>query len=171
MVSVVTPPLNKYEHNCDVRVFLAGTIDDGNSYDWQKEVITYLNIAHKYEDIVVANPRRDNWGKLEQSSRQEQILWELDHLSKADIIFLNFLKDSKSPISLLEFGMLCNNLLNRSGQRLIIVCPKEFYRYENVRTTVEWYCQQDPLLQNWIKLYNTVQPAYFGLSETIRNLT
>jgi len=37
------------------RIFLAGTIDMGNSVDWQKEVTEFLN---KYDgDLTVYNPR------------------------------------------------------------------------------------------------------------------
>lgn len=39
-------------------VFLAGTIDNGDSPDWQKRVETSLSDL----DVLVLNPRRSEWG-------------------------------------------------------------------------------------------------------------
>lgn len=53
--------LNDYSHfYCSV--FLAGTIDNGTSSNWQQEFINKLkNIEHSiYTDYTIYNPRRDN---------------------------------------------------------------------------------------------------------------
>ena len=38
-------------------VFLAGSIDMGSAVNWQKQVVDAL----KEENVVVYNPRRDDW--------------------------------------------------------------------------------------------------------------
>ena len=110
-------------------IFLAGTIDDGKSEDWQSKLIEEL-INY---DVTVLNPRRNNWGDLPENELHKQIIWELDHLEKADIIFMYIIGSSKSPISLLEMG------IHIKDSKLIVVCEPEFYRYENVRITCEYY--------------------------------
>lgn len=111
-------------------IFLAGTIENGKSTDWQKEVANYSNEI----GVNVFNPRRCNWNPSATSKEiEEQIDWELEHMEKADFIVMNILGDSKSPISLLELGLHA-----RSG-KLVVFCPKSFYRYDNVRVTCETY--------------------------------
>ena len=62
-----------------------------------------------------------------------QIRWELEHLEKADLIVMNILGTSKSPITLLEMGIHI-----RSG-KLHVACEPSFYRYDNVKVTCEQY--------------------------------
>ena len=110
-------------------IFLAGTIDDGKSEDWQSKLIEELSD----HEITILNPRRNNWGDLSDNELRKQITWELDHLEKADIIFMYIIGTSKSPISLLEMG------IHIKDSKLIVVCEPEFYRYENVKITCEYY--------------------------------
>ena len=84
-------------------------------------------------EITILNPRRNNWGDLSDNELRKQITWELDHLEKADIIFMYIIGTSKSPISLLEMG------IHIKDSKLIVVCEPEFYRYENVKITCEYY--------------------------------
>ncbi len=117
-------------NNLGLTFFLAGTIDNGESFNWQKEICDYSNEIK----VNIFNPRRNNWDKNASSKEVErQIDWELEHMEKADYIIMNILGDSKSPISLLELGLHA-----RSG-KLIVFCPKSFYRYDNVRITCETY--------------------------------
>lgn len=39
------------------------------------------------------------------SDFEHQVNWELEHLEKADLIIMNILASSKSPITLLEMGL------------------------------------------------------------------
>ena len=120
------PSVDNTEENKGRRVFLAGTIDMGNSENWQEEVIKLFNgPLLKEMGFTIYNPRRIEG--LKSEDQEEQIQWELNHLDKADTILMNLLPSSKSPISLLEFGLYA-----KSG-KLVVVCPKEFYRYSNVR--------------------------------------
>jgi hypothetical protein len=110
-------------------IFLAGTIDNGDSEDWQSKFIDkILEKEHaRSEQLVIFNPRRNNWNNNATEQEQHaQIDWEFKALHKADYIIMNLLPDSKSPISLLELGLFADK------KKLIIICPKEFYRYYNV---------------------------------------
>lgn len=106
-----------------ISIFLAGTIDNGKSINWQLEMEDIL----KDYNVTLLNPRRDNWNP--NSSRAEmvkQINWEMDNLDKCDVIFMNILEESLSPITLLELGLYAN-----SG-KMIVSCHEEFWRKINV---------------------------------------
>lgn len=135
-------------------IFLAGTIDMGNSIDWQTAVVNRFQTAAEYIiwPIVIYNPRRDDWDStwvqdpMPGTKFNEQVNWELKNIDDSDIIFFNFLPDSKSPITLLELGLALNN---RTEKKLIICCPKEFYRYGNVRLTVNRYSDNAKFFTNF----------------------
>lgn len=123
------------------KVFLAGTIDMGNSIDWQSQ------LAEQFEsfagDFLLFNPRQSHWDPTVPNAMDYQVNWELEHLESADFIIMNILGSSKSPITLLEMGLFA-----RSG-KLVVVCEPSFYRYDNVRITCAKYdvplyssCQQ-----------------------------
>jgi len=110
------------------RVFLAGSIEMGNSIDWQSNVIDEMENSN----ITIYNPRRDKWNseweQLERSPEFNfQVNWELNRLDQSDVILMNFLPDTKSPISLLELGLYAT-----SG-KIIVVCPDGFWRKGNVQ--------------------------------------
>ena len=115
-------------------VFEAGAIDQGSATDWQKE----LTSALKDVNCVVLNPRRNDWDaswkqEIENDQFREQVEWELDGMEKATLIAMCLTKDSKAPISLLELG------LHASEGRMIVCCPKEFYRKGNVDIVCKRY--------------------------------
>lgn len=117
--------------------FLAGTIDMGGSVDWQKETVERIEAIEPASDIY--NPRRDDWNSSwvqtsEDPQFYQQVNWELDALDKADIIIMNFLATSKSPITLLELGLYA------SSGKLIVCCPDEFWRSGNVNIVCNNYC-------------------------------
>jgi hypothetical protein len=133
---IITPEevQNKGANKIEAKsVFLAGTIDNGNSLNWQdKTIIELINLGVK--DLEIYNPRREHWNS--NSSKEEiekQIKWEQHHLDKADVIAMVLLDDSKSPISLLELGLYANT------KKLIVFCTPNFYRWDNVRLTCEKY--------------------------------
>jgi hypothetical protein len=116
--------------------FLAGTIDNGNSEDWQKEMGEFfLDLG-----MDVFNPRRKDWDSSwipakENKQFKEQVEWELRHLHKADIALFYFLPNSKSPVTMLELGLaLAANLIWR---KIFVYCPKEFWRKGNIDLTCE----------------------------------
>lgn len=115
-------------------LFLAGTIDNGNSDDWQEIVEKALAGL----DISILNPRRDAWDPTWEQSKsnplfREQVEWELNGLERADLILVNFLPDSLSPITLLELGLFA------ASGKLIVVCPDGFWRKGNIEVVSQRY--------------------------------
>ncbi len=113
----------------DKTVFLAGSIDMGQAKNWQADVCTLLR---NEADVVLFNPRRNTWDatwaqNLNNENFVEQVTWELDLLEAADIIFMYFDPDTKSPITLLELG------LHATNDKLIVVCPDGYWRKGNVQ--------------------------------------
>lgn len=118
------------------KIFLAGTIDMGNSEDWQKLISNYINRTGLYADTL--NPRRDDWDsswKQEYENEQFniQVNWELTNLENADLIIMNFEPLSQSPITLLELGLYANS------KKLVVICPKQFWRSGNVEIVCDKY--------------------------------
>lgn len=109
-------------------VFLAGTIDNGDSSNWQEELI------EKCQDlnVVFFNPRRKEWNPT-IVEMEYQIKWEQQHLDMADLIVMCLLDNSKSPISLLELGLYAQS------KKIVVFCNPAFYRWDNVRLTCEKY--------------------------------
>jgi len=108
-------------------IFLAGSIEMGMAENWQERIENELS---KYK-VEIFNPRRDDWDSSwvqEQSDPQfnYQVNWEMNHLEKADIIFMYFSPQTKSPISLLELGAYGNI------GKMIVCCPEGFWRKGNV---------------------------------------
>jgi len=135
MVTIVKPH-DEIPEQVDVAIFLAGTIDNGESQNWQAEYAEWLaaRLEPQTEDMncVIYNPRRDDWDKNPSKEEMEyQINWELTALENSIHIIMNILPNSKSPISLLELGLF--------HKKMVVVCPPEFYRYDNVRIVCDRY--------------------------------
>lgn len=116
-------------------IFLAGSIDNRYFGNWRKKVIEKIGDTN-----IILDPTNKNHDKLSDEEMKLHIQWELDALVKADRILLKFLSDSKSPISLLELGLYV------ASNKLIVVCPKEFYQSRYVYTLCEKY--NTPIFDN-----------------------
>lgn len=117
-----------------LNLFLGGTIDNGNSLDWQKTLVDELNLSDTVHPIMIYNPRREDWpDSNDKKEIEKQINWELYHLERADLIVMNILGNSKSPISLMEIGLFAKQ------HKLIVFCNPNFYRFDNVRIVCERY--------------------------------
>ena len=115
-------------------IFLAGSIEMGKAENWQEMVAGLL----KDEDVILFNPRRDDWDSsweqsIENKPFRKQVEWELNAMRHADKILMYFDPKTRSPISLLELGLFA------SSGRLIVVCPKGFWRKGNVDIVCKWY--------------------------------
>lgn len=136
-------------------VFLAGSIEMGMAEKWQDRVIDAVS---NMDNIVILNPRRDDWdSSWEQSinNRQfvEQVEWEHNGLlTYSDIHFFYFAPGTKSPITLQEFGM--SSMIQPWRLNHIIVCPDGFWRKGNIEVT----CKRLEL------------PVYNSLDEGIKKL-
>ncbi|WP_372365398.1 nucleoside 2-deoxyribosyltransferase domain-containing protein [Candidatus Uabimicrobium sp. HlEnr_7] len=140
MAQIIKAP-QKVEWSNKKSVFLAGSIDGGASVNWQ---ITAEN-ALKDLDILVFNPRRDDWDSswkqsIEDPQFKEQVEWELDQLDSATHILMYFAPDGKSPITLLELG------LHAVRDNIVLVCSKNFWRRGNVEIVAARY--NIPLYEN-----------------------
>jgi hypothetical protein len=117
-------------------IFLAGSIEMDKAINWQKTCEDALS-----ENYIIFNPRRNSWDtswkqQIDNPNFKEQVEWELNALEKADIIIMHFLKDTLSPISLLEFGLYA-----KSGKLKVVVAP-EFWRKGNIDIVCEKYSVQ-----------------------------
>lgn len=83
MIKIVTA-VEKYEVKPgDVCIFLAGTIDNGSSHDWQMELLEWLKDYKTEKNVIVFNPLRKEWNKnAGKEELDEQIEWELEALSR-----------------------------------------------------------------------------------------
>ena len=134
---VIKPPYPICKAGANIQtIFLAGSIEMGIAEDWQTQVENYFKEYPK--DIVILNPRRDawdsNWSQDSLSPQfYQQVNWELNSLEKADLIIMYFSPETKSPISLLEFGMFAT-----SG-KILVCCPAGFWKKGNVDIVCERY--------------------------------
>jgi hypothetical protein len=131
---VITPPGHIINDLPYKRIFLAGSIEMGKAEDWQSRIIE----AVKDTNRVIFNPRREQWDptweqSIDNPKFKEQVDWELDALEESDMIIMNLVPDTMSPISLLEFGLFA-----RSG-KLVVYCPDGFWRKGNVDIVCQKY--------------------------------
>lgn len=108
-------------------IFLGGSIEMGQAEDWQ----TRLKKAMTDFDVILLNPRRDDWDSswvqsINNPQFNEQVTWELDALDAADTIVFYFDPNTKSPITLMELGLYAK------GHHVIACCPDGFWRKGNV---------------------------------------
>lgn len=135
---VCTPPLYRFKKAGVVEksVFLAGTIEMGNSVDWQAEVIETIQDRAS----IIYNPRRPDWDSTWEQSIHDvgfnnQVNWELNFIEKADEVFMYLDPTSKSVISMLELGFLAA----RYPEKLWVCCPEGFWRKGNVEVVCNRY--------------------------------
>ena len=132
---IITPEETTNQGTCKLgskSVFLAGTIDNGDSLNWQDKVI--IELINLGIDCEIYNPRREHWNtNPTKEELEKQIEWEQNHLDSANVIAMVLLDDSKSPISLLELGLYAKE------NKLIVFCTSKFYKFDNVRMTCKKY--------------------------------
>ena len=114
------------------KLFLAGTIEQGTSIDWQQEVI---NQFYNTPDLAIFSPRRSNWdATLEQNMTCEvfryQVVWEQKYLDECNLVLMYLVPGTYSPISLLELGQLSKHHKKEVGEdkHTVVVCPRSFWR-------------------------------------------
>jgi len=135
-MKVIKPPNSiSKNHRKGKLIFLAGSIEMGKAEDWQTKVENYFENKDKF---TLLNPRRDDWDsswvqEIESPNFYQQVNWELNGLERADHIIMYLSPNTKSPISLLELGLFA-----KSG-KLLVCCPKDFWRKGNVDIVCEKY--------------------------------
>lgn len=112
-----------------LNIFLAGTIDNGDSENWQTELVKRLMPY----DVNIFNPRRDDWNPDSTiDDLKSQINWEMDALNDAMFIVMYLAPNSKSPVSLMELGL-------HADQPIAVCCPEGFWRKTNVEVVCKRY--------------------------------
>ena len=148
---------DKWYSDKSIKIFLAGSIEMGKAEDWQAAI---PELFKDRQDLTFFNPRRDDWDSSWEQKESNpqfnyQVNWELDHLDKADIIFMYFSPETKSPISLLELGLYANL------EKMIVCCPDDFYRKGNV----DIVCARFNM-----PVYNTLDAAIGRLRTELKNI-
>ena len=149
----ILPPNEIDIQNNEFSVFLAGSIELGLAEKWQDTVINDLKSCN---NLVILNPRRKDWDNswtisIKNENFKQQVYWELYGLEKADKIIMYFDPKTKSPISLLEFGLFAKS------DKLIVICPDGFWRKGNVDIVCEKYnIKNVPNLKDAIKIIKSI---------------
>ena len=125
---VFTPESTDVGSEDDISIFLAGTIEMGNSPDWQAKAIRRLRDL----DISIYNPRRVV--APDEALIADQINWELNSITKCHFIFMHLAADTISPISLYELGLLQGNPM--STKQIVVACDPKYTRAQNVKVTL-----------------------------------
>ncbi len=131
-------------------VFLAGSIEMGLAGDWQAEVIAALSDL----DLVILNPRRDDWDSSWRQSIhdprfREQVEWEIAAQERADLIALYFAPETRAPITLLELGLFA-----ASGKQ-VVCCPEGYWRKGNIEVVCARY--RIPLVESLPELIEQIR--------------
>ena len=144
-------------------MFLAGSIAMGEVEDWQTETTEKFQ-HYTDEQLVIFNPRRDNFDStMKQTTDEpvlvEQINWELGALDTADYVLMSFHHDTKAPVTMLEVGLHADNLA-----KVVVCCPDGFYRQANIeivcgRYNIPFYKDLDSAINevcDWIDYDHTI---------------
>jgi len=106
----------------DIICFLAGGIT--GCKDWQKEVINELK-EYECPNLVIMNPRRDNFPIGDKNASREQIEWEYNWLERCNIFSMYFDGgESIQPICLYELG---RNLVKKKN---VVISVEDGYSRE-----------------------------------------
>src|SRR5436305_2255647 len=134
MARVLKPPAPLVLDGRTPSVFLAGSIEMGQAEDWQTRLAHHLGDL----DVVLLNPRRDEWDSSWEQSIDNppfrgQVEWELEGLERATLVAMYFAPATRAPVTLLELGLCA-----RSG-RLLVACPAGYWRRGNVEVVCRRY--------------------------------
>ena len=147
-ITVINPGEQLPVMNTDaVKIYLAGTMDFGSdANDWQTRFSNGLAaltdpikgiLMFKNTNFIVINPHvppQNNLApNLENPEFCTTMQWRMSMMDQADVILVNIMNKSVSPVPILEFG---TNL--RSG-KLIVRCGELHQCYPQIRLYCERY--------------------------------
>lgn len=147
MQKLFLPPVPAPAHLPNlVTAFLAGSIEMGKAIDWQTDIGNTLAEISGVGQVY--NPRRDDWDaswvqSIDNENFNGQVNWEMDHIERSNVVFINFIPDTMSPISLLELGYVLGRQQNfeqfnmHLRPEVIVCCPDGFWRKGNVEVMVD----------------------------------
>ncbi len=145
MIDVVTP--ETHPELVAKKLFLGGTIENGQAEDWQSKFIIGLSAAASDAEekdgrplnFTIMNPRRENWDpNADDEQINKQILWEQTCLKQADIVVIHFTSDGTGVITQLELGQ-CLERYKQGEIELYVSCHPQYARRLNVIATAELY--------------------------------
>ena len=133
--------------NNSVKIYLAGTQDFSNAEnDWQQKFINGLVpltdplkglLMFKSTNFIIFNPHVPFESPAAPNLDNPQFIqvmqWRMSMMDQADMVFLNLLNKSKSPVPVLEFGLLANT------NKLVVRCGEEYMLYSQIRLYCEKY--------------------------------
>ncbi|KAK7983457.1 hypothetical protein PG989_010859 [Apiospora arundinis] len=111
-------------------VFLAGTTAAvGGGADWREK----LSASLSEQPVTLFNPNRLDWDStwredISFEPYREQVMWELDKQSKADLVVVYFHPATLAPVSLLEFGLAA-----QFPDKVVAVAPEGYAKRGNVQ--------------------------------------
>lgn len=132
----------RLNQNNGINVFLAGSIEMGAAENWQDK----LTNIFKDQNITFLNPRRAEWDNtwvqsINNKTFRDQVEWELNGLMGSDFVVMYFDPKTKSPISLLELGLMAQT------NKIFVCCPDDFYRRANVEIVCNRF--RIPMFSTW----------------------
>ena len=141
-MKIIAAPEQYEKQERDILLFLAGGIT--NCPDWQKEVIALLEKVNP-SDLVVFNPRRDNFPIHDPNVAKEQITWEFKYLNMADIFTMYFSSgDSDQPICMYELG---RNIVRMQmkyptdwEKRIVVSIARDYKRFDDANFQTQFAC-------------------------------
>ena len=138
-MKIITAPDKYTAKGTDILVFLAGGITSCS--DWQSNVIHTLQEldaspeSGSLDNLVLFNPRRENFPINDLSAALTQISWEFQQLEQADILSMYFANSSSDqPICMYELGRNIARMQMRfptDWMHRIVVSVQQGYRRES----------------------------------------
>lgn len=150
MARIIKPPTPIPVEVITPVVFLAGSIEMGSAEHWQAQLESALSDL----DVLILNPRRDEWDaswvqSIDNPAFREQVEWELAGMERASLVAMYFAPATKAPVTLLELGLCA-----RAGQ-LVVCCPPGYWRRGNVEIVCRRY--EVPLVSSLSELVAEVR--------------
>jgi len=136
-----TTPLTPNTNPLMVDVFMAGSIEMGVAVDWQPSATDVLEYIEPVRNVF--NPRRLDWDSSQPQTIDNpyfasQVNWEMDGLDMADVVYMYFDPNTRSPVTMAELGYLSGvhkaTEWNKMAMRkdFVICCPEGFWRKGNI---------------------------------------
>lgn len=133
--------------NNSVKIYLAGTQDFASAEnDWQQKFINGLVpltdpfkglLMFKSTNFIIFNPhvpfQSPAAPNLDNPQFVQVMQWRMSMMDQADMVFLNIMNKSQSPVPILEFGTLVNS------NRLVVRCGEQHGMYSQIRLYCEKY--------------------------------
>ena len=155
-MQVITAP-ESYERSAgDITCFLAGGISQ--CHPWQDRVIAAIQKINP-SNLILFNPRRENFPIDDPEAAREQIRWEFNALEKVNIFSMYFCQSpSDQPICMYELGRHMNRLTNMYSpneivDHLVITVEDGYKRAADVLIQTELALRIDPYTFTPVRVY------------------